>query len=37
MNSVDFMRKYADIINEAQQPEQLDEGMVDSVVGWAKK
>jgi hypothetical protein len=36
MNTVEFMRKYADIINEAQQPEQLNEGMLDSLVQKVK-
>lgn len=35
-NTVEFMRKYADIINEAQQPEQLTEGMLDTLVQKAK-
>ena len=37
MNSVDFMRKYADLINEAQQPQQLDEGITDTLKPVAQK
>ena len=36
-NTVEFMRKYADIINEAQQPEQLDEGLLNTLKGLAQK
>ena len=31
-----FMRNYIDIINEAQQPHQLDEGMIDTLKGKVK-
>jgi hypothetical protein len=37
MNSVDFMRKYADIIAEAQQPTRLDEGITDILKPVAQK
>ena len=37
MNTVDFMRKYADLINEAQQPEQLNEGIVDTIKQYVSK
>jgi hypothetical protein len=30
-NTVEFMRKYADLISESQQPQQLDEGVVDTL------
>jgi hypothetical protein len=36
-NTVEFMRKYADIINEAQQPEQLAEGALDDYIQKAKQ
>lgn len=39
MNTVDFMRKYADIINEGPKQSdvvQLDEGVVDDAINWAK-
>jgi hypothetical protein len=32
-----FFRKYADLITEAEQPEQLDEGMVDTLKQYASK
>lgn len=33
----DFFRKYADIIKEAEQPEVLTEGVLNSVMQYAKK
>ena len=36
-NTVDFMRKYADLISEAQQPQQLDEGVADMLKPVAQK
>jgi hypothetical protein len=32
-----FFRKYADLIAEAEQPEQLDEGMMDTLKQYAAK
>ena len=32
-----FFRKYADLITEAEQPEQLDEGVMDSIKAMASK
>ena len=35
--SAELYRKYLDIINENSQPKvQLDEGMLDSIINWAK-
>jgi hypothetical protein len=34
--STELFRRYIDIINENQQPQQLDEGMIDSVAKAAK-
>jgi hypothetical protein len=36
-NAVDFMRKYADIINEAQQPQHLNEGFLDTLKQYVPK
>lgn len=35
--AVDLLRKYAEIVNEAQQPEQLDEGLADTLKPVAQK
>jgi len=32
-----FFRKYADLITEAEQPQQLDEGLVDTITQYAQK
>ena len=32
----ELMRKYSNLIAETQQPEQLDEGVVDDAINWAK-
>jgi len=36
-HAVDLLRKYAEIINEAQQPQQLDEGITDTLKPVAQK
>jgi hypothetical protein len=36
-HAVDLLKKYAEIINEAQQPERLDEGLLDTLKGLAQK
>ena len=36
-HAVDLLRKYAKIINEAQQPEQLNEGVLDTLKQYASK
>jgi hypothetical protein len=37
LNESELMRKYSNLIAEAQQPEQLDEGIVDTIKQYVSK